>query len=255
MEHKRNPMPCRPVKDRISDFYEVALGYTDEQAIDEARRCLNCKDPKCVKGCPVGIDIPGFIGKIKSRDPDGALETVLNDSTLPAVCGRVCPQETQCEKFCVLGRTAGGAVAIGNLERYAADRSVYKSALFSKPALPQKARAAIVGSGPASLACAGELQLNGIQTILYEALHKAGGVLVYGIPEFRLPKALVQKEIGRLKALGVQIVTDAVAGKSVTAEELRREFDFVFLGTGAGLPLFLNIKGENFAECIPQTNI
>jgi len=242
----KNPMPHQEADVRNKNFDEVALGYTPEMAIDEAKRCLNCKHKPCVGGCPVGIDIPAFIECVADGDFEGAYEIITRQSSLPAVCGRVCPQETQCEKYCVRG-IKGEPVAIGRLERFVAD---YHNANVTKA--PEKPvsnghRVAVVGSGPSGLACAGDLAKKGYEVTVFEALHLAGGVLVYGIPEFRLPKTIVQKEIDTLKTLGVKIETNAVIGKSMSIDELLDSgFESVFIGSGAGLPRFMNIPGENY---------
>ncbi len=237
-------MPVQPPEERNRNFGEVALGYTAEQAMSEAARCLNCKNRPCVGGCPVSVAIPDFIALVKEGKFEEAYEVISRYSCLPAVCGRVCPQENQCEKFCVRG-IKGEPVAIGRLERFVADFHAKEGKTPEKP--PQNGRrVAVVGSGPAGLSCAGELARRGYEVTVFEALHVAGGVLVYGIPEFRLPKDIVAREVEGLKALGVNIVTNAVAGRTFTVEELKKEgFEAVFLGTGAGLPNFMGIKGEN----------
>ncbi len=242
----KNPMPHQEADVRNKNFKEVALGYTPEMAIDEAKRCLNCKHKPCVGGCPVGIDIPAFIERVAEGDFEGAYEIITRQSSLPAVCGRVCPQETQCEKYCVRG-IKGEPVAIGRLERFVADyHNANINTLPEKPA-SNGHRVAVVGSGPSGLACAGDLAKKGYEVTVFEALHLAGGVLVYGIPEFRLPKTIVQKEIDTLKALGVKIETNAVIGKSMSIDELLEDgFESVFIGSGAGLPRFMNIPGENY---------
>lgn len=245
MSLKKNPMPSQEPDIRNKNFFEVALGYTEEMAVDEAQRCLNCKNMPCVKGCPVNIDIPAFIREIAARNFEGAYEVISQSSSLPAVCGRVCPQETQCEGKCVRG-IKGEPVAIGRLERFAAD---YHNAHFkgeiSKPQTNGK-KVAVIGAGPAGLTCAGDLAKKGYDVTIYEALHLAGGVLVYGIPEFRLPKSIVQREIDGLKAIGVKIETNMIVGKTLTIDELFDEgFEAVFIGSGAGLPRFMNIPGEN----------
>ncbi|MGN1099612.1 MAG: NADPH-dependent glutamate synthase [Christensenellales bacterium] len=239
----RNKMIEQAPEVRAHNFEEVCLGFDDETAKLEADRCLNCKNPKCRTGCPVGVDIPSFIDKIKKGDMDGAVESLKSDNNLPAVCGRVCPQESQCEKYCIRGPKLGGAVAIGGLERYVADYALS----HKKPQKAPKAeyKAAVVGSGPAGLTCAADLARAGFKVTVYEAFHKAGGVLVYGIPEFRLPKKIVQSEIDTLKDLGVEIKLNCIIGKTFTLEELVENNDAVFLGTGAGLPSFMRIKGEN----------
>ena len=242
----RHAMPAQPPEDRINNFKEVALGFTPELALAEAERCLNCKDPLCMKGCPVGVHIPRFITAVREGRMDDAAKTVLSDNNLPAVCGRVCPQENQCEKFCIRREKLGGSVAIGALERYVAD---YAAAHSIKPeAKPAGgAKVAVVGSGPASLSCAADLAKAGVKVTMYEALHKAGGVLVYGIPEFRLPKDIVAREVENLKGMGVTVLTDMVVGKTVMLDELLAGYDAVFVGSGAGLPSFLHIEGENLS--------
>ncbi len=246
MSLKKNEMPHQEADVRNKNFDEVALGYTEEQAIDEAKRCLNCKNMPCVGGCPVRIHIPAFIAKVAEGDFEEAYKIITEASSLPAVCGRVCPQENQCEKYCVRG-IKGEPVAIGRLERYVADRH---NALESKEVQKPESnghKVAVVGSGPAGLACAGELAKGGYEVTVFEALHVAGGVLVYGIPEFRLPKSIVAKEIDGLKALGVKFETNTVIGKTFSIDELQDKmgFEAVFIGSGAGLPKFMRIAGEN----------
>ncbi len=257
----RVPMPERPASERVRDFDEVPLGYTADQARVEAGRCLLCKKPQCITGCPVGIDIPGFVKLIVEGKFEEAADRILLVNALPAVCGRVCPQETQCEIKCVLGKK-GKPVAIGNLERFVADWKREHGGSPPPPVPePSGKRIAIVGSGPAGLTCAGELIGSGHAVTVFEALHKTGGVLVYGIPEFRLPKRIVQDEVNRLAARGVEIVTDAVIGKLDTVDELLDEYDAVFIGVGAGAPMFLNIPGENLVgvysanEYLTRTNL
>lgn len=245
-EFQRHRMPAASPEERIKNFCEVALGFDDALAKAEAERCLNCKTAPCTKGCPVGVRIPDFIAKIASGEMDAAAALLLDDNNLPAICGRVCPQENQCEKFCVRKEKLGGSVAIGGLERYVADYALKKGTMPT-PAPQSGARVAVVGSGPASLSCAADLAKAGVAVTVFEALHKAGGVLVYGIPEFRLPKALVQKEIDKVVVLGAEIVTDTVVGKTVFIEELLSDYDAVFIGSGAGLPSFLGIHGENLS--------
>lgn len=242
----RHAMPAQPPEDRINNFKEVALGFTPELALAEAERCLNCKNPLCMKGCPVGVHIPRFITAVREGRMDDAAKTVLSDNNLPAVCGRVCPQENQCEKFCIRREKLGGSVAIGALERYVAD---YAAAHNIKPeAKPAGgAKVAVVGSGPASLSCAADLAKASVKVTMYEALHKAGGVLVYGIPEFRLPKDIVAREVENLNGMGVTVLTDMVVGKTVMLDELLAGYDAVFVGSGAGLPSFLHIEGENLS--------
>ncbi len=246
MSLKKNEMPVQAPDVRNKNFSEVALGYTEEQAIDEAKRCLNCKNKPCTGGCPVQIDIPAFIAKVAEGDFAAAYDIITKSSSLPAVCGRVCPQENQCEGKCVRG-IKGEPVAIGRLERFVADwHNAQPEAPVVKPA-SNGHKAAIIGSGPSGLACAGDLIKKGYDVTVFEALHVAGGVLSYGIPEFRLPKAIVQKEIEGLKALGVKVETNTVVGRTVSIEELMKEegFETVFIGSGAGLPRFMNIPGEN----------
>ena len=238
-------MPTQEPQVRAHNFDEVALGYSEETAIDEALRCLNCKHMPCVNGCPVKIHIPEFIGKIKEGDFEGAYQVISRSSSLPAVCGRVCPQESQCESKCVRG-IKGEPVGIGRLERFVADwHNAHYSGDIEKPE-SNGHRVAIVGSGPSGLTCAGDLAKKGYDVTVFEALHLAGGVLVYGIPEFRLPKAIVQKEVDTLKALGVKIETNVVIGKTITVDELFEDgFEAVFIGSGAGLPRFMGIPGES----------
>ena len=242
---KKNEMPSQKPEERSKNFKEVALGYTAEQAVDEAQRCLSCKNKPCVSGCPVNIHIPAFIEKMAGGDFEGAYQVIAQTSALPAVCGRVCPQESQCEKYCVRGKK-GEPVAIGRLERFAADwHNAHSAGAPEKPA-PNGHRVAVIGSGPSGLTCAGDLARLGYEVTVFEALHTAGGVLVYGIPEFRLPKAIVQKEIDGLKAMGVRIETNMVIGRALSIDELLEEgFEAVFIGSGAGLPRFMNIPGEN----------
>jgi glutamate synthase (NADPH/NADH) small chain len=242
----KNEMHAQDPKFRSKNFLEVTFGYSRDQAIDEAKRCLNCKNKLCVTGCPVQIDIPAFIQEVAEGDFEAAYEVITRASSLPAVCGRVCPQESQCESKCVRG-IKGEAVAIGRLERFVAD---YHNANSNEKVNKPKAnghKVAVVGSGPSGLACASDLAKKGYQVTIFEALHLAGGVLVYGIPEFRLPKAIVQQEIAGLKELGVEIKTNVVVGKTISVDELKEEYGYeaVFIGSGAGLPRFMNIKGEN----------
>ena len=245
MSMTRNAMPTQDAKVRAHNFDEVALGYTEEMAIDEAMRCLNCKNMPCVDGCPVKIHIPDFISKIKDGDFEGAYQIITKSSSLPAVCGRVCPQETQCESKCVRG-IKGESVGIGRLERFVADW--HNTFCTEEPVRPENNghRVAVVGSGPSGLTCAGDLAKKGYEVTVYEALHTAGGVLVYGIPEFRLPKAIVAKEVDTLKKLGVKIDTNVVIGKTLTVDELfEMGYEAVFIGSGAGLPNFMGIPGES----------
>ena len=246
MQLEKNPMPSQDPEIRKRNFEEVALGYSEETAVNEAMRCLECKNPKCVSGCPVGINIPGFIKKIKEKDYDGAYDVISESSLLPAICGRVCPQESQCEKYCVRG-VKGDPVGIGRLERFAADLRMSKNVPVSKPESKNGKKIAVVGSGPAGLSCAGVLAKKGYDVTIFEALHVAGGVLMYGIPQFRLPKEIVQREISNLKELGVDIETNHIIGKTYTIDDLKSDgYDAIFIGSGAGLPRFMNIPGENF---------
>ena len=245
MSLKKNEMPSQAPEVRNKNFLEVALGYTQEQALDEAKRCLNCKNKPCVSGCPVNIHIPDFIQKVAQGDFEGAYQVITQSSSLPAVCGRVCPQESQCEQKCVRG-IKGEPVAIGRLERFVADWHNAHTCEAPQRTAPNGHKVAVVGSGPAGLTCAGDLAKKGYEVTVFEALHTAGGVLVYGIPEFRLPKAIVQKEIDGLKALGVKVETNMVIGRVLSVDELLEQgFEAVFIGSGAGLPRFMNIPGEN----------
>ena len=245
MSLKKNEMPVQDPQVRNHNFSEVALGYTEEQALDEAERCLNCKNKPCVGHCPVAIDIPGFIAKIREKDYEGAYQIINRSSSLPAVCGRVCPQETQCESKCVRG-IKGEPVGIGRLERFVADWHNAHATEKAKAPESNGHKVAVVGAGPSGLTCAGDLAKMGYKVSVFEALHLAGGVLVYGIPEFRLPKAIVQKEVDTLKELGVEVDTNTVIGRTLTIDELFDDgFEAVFIGSGAGLPRFMNIPGEN----------
>lgn len=246
MSPVKNPMPHQDPTIRSANFDEVALGYNAEQAIDEAKRCLQCKHKPCVSGCPVSIQILAFIAEVAKGDFEKAYAVIAEASSLPAVCGRVCPQETQCEAKCVRG-IKGEPVAIGRLERFVADYHIRHTK--EKPPVPKGNghKAAVIGSGPSGLSCAGELAKRGYDVTVFEALHIAGGVLVYGIPEFRLPKSIVEMEIGNLKDMGVKIETNMVIGKILSIDELFEDYGFetVFIGSGAGLPRFMNIPGEN----------
>ena len=245
MSLTKNPMPSQDPNVRNKNFDEVALGYTEEQALDEAQRCLNCKAKPCMTGCPVMVHIPEFIAEVAKGNFEEAYQIISNTSALPAVCGRVCPQESQCEKYCVRGKK-GEPVAIGRLERFVADwHNAHATAAPEKPA-SNGHKVAVVGSGPSGLTCAGDLARKGYDVTVFEALHLAGGVLVYGIPEFRLPKAIVQKEVDGLKALGVTIATNTVVGRTISVDELMDDmgFEAVFIGSGAGLPMFMKIPGE-----------
>ena len=244
----KNVMPTQDAQVRNGNFKEVALGYTAEMAIDEAKRCIGCKNRPCVAACPVNIDIPEFIAKVAEGEFEEAYQIIAKDSSLPAVCGRVCPQETQCEGKCTRGIKAGcEAVAIGRLERFVADWHNENCKEQPEKVPSNGHKVAVVGSGPAGLTCAGDLAKLGYDVTVFEALHVAGGVLVYGIPEFRLPKSIVQKEVDNLKALGVKVETNMVIGRVITIEELKTEYGFeaVFIGSGAGLPKFMKIPGES----------
>ena len=245
MIEARHRMPTQSAEERKHNFDEVALGYTAQLALDEAQRCLNCKNAPCMSGCPVGVRIPDFIAHVKKGDMEEAYRTIKQDNNLPAICGRVCPQENQCEKHCVRKDKLGGSVAIGNLERYVADYAAKSG--FAEHTVAEKIgkRVAIVGSGPSSLSCAADLARAGVDVTIFEALHEAGGVLVYGIPEFRLPKSLVKEEIEKVCSLGVKIEKNVVVGKTVFIDELLFEYDAVFIGSGAGVPMLLKVKGEN----------
>ena len=245
MKPEKTPMPEQEAAVRATNFKEVALGYTAEMAAEEAARCLQCKHSPCVQGCPVNVPIRDFIGCIQRGDLQGAYDTIRTQNGLPAICGRVCPQENQCESKCVRGMK-GQPVGIGRLERFVADWAMEHGDTAAKVPAPNGKRAAVVGSGPAGLTCAADLAKKGWKVTVYEALHTPGGVLMYGIPEFRLPKALVQREIDSIKAMGVEIVTNAVVGRCMTVDELLAEgYDAVFVGSGAGLPNFQHIPGES----------
>lgn len=259
----KHPMPVQDPGERINNFNEVTLGYSEEVAVAEAQRCLECKKAGCVKGCPVEINIPAFIAAIKERDFKGAIAEIKGKNNLPAVCGRVCPQENQCEKYCVLGRK-GEPVAIGRLERFVADLELAddSNGISMEVAPPTGKKVAVVGSGPAGLTAAADLAKMGHAVTVFEALHVPGGVLMYGIPEFRLPKEIVQKEIDKIKDLGVDFRVNYVIGKLDSVKELLANgYDAVFVGTGAGLPYFMNIPGENLNgvysanEFLTRTNL
>ncbi len=247
-----NKIPRVPVREqdparRATNFEEVCFGYNLDEATLEASRCLNCKNPRCVAACPVGVRIPEFIAALHRGDPAGAAAVIARDSSLPSVCGRVCPQETQCEGACILG-IKGEPVAIGKLERFVGDWKLAHSSAAAEPAARNGRRVAVIGSGPAGLACASDLAKMGYGVKIFEALHKVGGVLVYGIPEFRLPKeTIVAREIDEVRRLGVEIETDVIVGRTVTIDSLLDEegYDAVFIGSGAGLPRFMGIPGEN----------
>lgn len=244
---KKVPVREQDAKERACNFEEVCLGYNADEAVAEAQRCLNCKNAHCVQGCPVSINIPGFVEKVKEGDFAAAYQVISESSALPAVCGRVCPQESQCEGKCIRG-IKGEPVSIGKLERFLSDKAAKEGYPLPKPAGKNGHKVAVVGSGPAGLTCAGELAKMGCDVTIFEALHKAGGVLMYGIPEFRLPKsAVVDREIDKVRELGVKIETNVIIGKSVTIDELmdNEGFEAVFIGSGAGLPKFMGIPGEN----------
>ena len=262
MQMVKTPMPEQAPQERIHNFEEVARGYTLEMAMQEAERCLQCKNAPCVSGCPVNVHIPNFIALLRQGDLSGAYDEIRKENLMPAVCGRVCPQEVQCESKCVRG-IKGQPVAIGRLERFVADTAAEKA----EGKAPEKAasngkKVAVIGSGPASLTCAAELARKGYQVTVMEAFHTAGGVLMYGIPEFRLPKKIVSQEIEGLRDLGVEIETNTVVGKVVTIDELKEQgYEAIFIGTGAGLPSFMHIPGENFNgvyssnEFLTRTNL
>ncbi|MFZ5943398.1 MAG: NADPH-dependent glutamate synthase [Bacillota bacterium] len=257
----RNPMPTQDPQKRVKNFNEVALGYSEETAVQEAQRCLQCKKPFCKDGCPVEVDIPDFIGEIANGNFARAVEVLQNKNSLPAVCGRVCPQESQCEKLCILGKK-GESVAIGRLERFAADWQLSQQEKEIAKKSPTGKKVAVVGAGPAGLTCAGDLAKEGHDVTVFEALHTPGGVLMYGIPEFRLPKDVVRKEIDYIARLGVKFENNSVIGKLDTVDDLLENgYDAVFIGTGAGLPYFMNIPGENLNgvysanEFLTRTNL
>jgi glutamate synthase (NADPH/NADH) small chain len=245
IDYVRRPMPKQEPFERVRNFDEVALGYTPELAVEEASRCLRCKKPACVEGCPVGVDIPTFVGHVAAGDFPAAIAAIKATNALPAVCGRVCPQEEQCERGCLLGKK-GDPLAIGRLERFAADWEAQEGAGEAPPLPPLNGRrVAVIGSGPAGVTVAADLALLGYEVTVFEALHQAGGVLTYGIPEFRLPKAVVRREVAYVRSLGVRLRLDYVVGKTRTLDRLATSFDAVFVGAGAGLPWFLDIPGEN----------
>ncbi len=241
----RTEMPVQDPKVRRSNFEEVALGYTEEMALNEASRCLNCKRPLCMEGCPVSVNIPGFIKLIKEQKYQEAINVVKATNNLPAVCGRVCPQEHQCESRCILGRR-GKPVAIGRLERFVADWEHQHGTSEVTKAPANGKKVAVVGAGPAGLTCAGDLAKLGYEVTIFESLHEPGGVLIYGIPEFRLPKSVVRKEVDYVRSLGVKILTSFIVGRTLTIDEMFDDgYDAVFVGSGAGLPMFMHIPGEN----------
>lgn len=251
MRMDKNPMPEQDAEERSRNFKEVALGYEEEAALDEAERCLHCKNKPCMSGCPVMVKIPEFIKKVSEKDYEGAYQTIETTNSLPAICGRVCPQENQCEEKCVRG-IKGEPVGIGRLERFVADWHDAHNKEAEKPVEPNGHKVAVIGGGPAGLTAAGDLVNKGYKVTVFEALHKIGGVLVYGIPQFRLPKEIVATEVKKLEEKGVEFVTDAVIGKAITIDELMEEegFEAVFVGTGAGLPMFMNIPGESLVGVV-----
>ncbi len=236
----KTPVKEQDPKKRIKNFEEVCLGYTEAEAIKESERCLQCKIPKCVEGCPINIDIPAFINLIKNKKHKESCEKIKEKNNLPAVCGRVCPQETQCEQKCILG-IKGDAIDIGKLERFSAEHDQKKKTKIKE----NNKKIAVIGSGPAGLTCAADLRKLGYKVTIFEALHKTGGVLTYGIPEFRLPNNIIEKEVNSIKDLGVNIETNTIIGTTITFEEIKEQYDAIFIGVGAGLPYFLNIEGEN----------
>lgn len=242
----KTAMPSQDAKERARNFNEVALGYTEDMAVEEAHRCSLCKKPKCVEGCPVDVEIPSFIRLVRERDFEGAINKIKEKNGLPAICGRVCPQENQCEKYCIMNKK-GDPVGIGRIERFVADWQLSKGVTPPQVAPPTGFKVAVVGAGPAGLTCAADLARMGHKVTVFEALHVAGGVLMYGIPEFRLPKRVVQAEIDVIRQMGVDIQVNSVVGKLMTVDELMagKGYDAVFIGTGAGLPYFMNISGEN----------
>ena len=254
MTDTKTKMRVQDKEKRINNFKEVELGYNDEEAKREAERCLHCANPRCVKGCPVGIMIPEFIKYIKENDIKSAYEVISKSSLLPSICGRVCPQEKQCEKMCIKGFKSD-AIAIGSLERYVADYAREHNFKETNKVKKNGKKVAIVGSGPAGLACAGDLIKNGYDVTIYEVLHKPGGVLTYGIPEFRLPKMIVEEEVKKLEQMGVKIICDVPIGKSMTIDDLKKEYDYVFLGTGAGLPKFMDIPGIDANEVFAANEV
>lgn len=248
------PMRTQKPDVRNKNFEEVELGYNDEEAVKEASRCLNCKNPRCIEGCPINIKIPEFISAIKDQDIEKAYKIISESSSLSAICGRVCPQEKQCEGKCIRG-IKGDSIAIGALERYVSDKALLDNMQSKFIKEKNNKKVAIIGSGPAGLACASELIKYGFSVVIYESLHKAGGVLTYGIPEFRLPKEIVNKQIDNLKKLGVKIKLNIPVGNAITINELKEEYDAIFIGTGAGIPKFMGIDGEDANEVFSANEI
>lgn len=248
------PMRTQRPDVRNKNFEEVELGYNDEEAVKEASRCLNCKNPRCVEGCPINIKIPEFISAIKDQDIEKAYKIISESSSLSAICGRVCPQEKQCEGKCIRG-IKGDSIAIGALERYVSDKALLDNMQSKFIKEKNNKKVAIIGSGPAGLACASKLIKYGFSVVIYESLHKAGGVLTYGIPEFRLPKEIVNKQIDNLKKLGVKIKLNIPVGNAITINELKEEYDAIFIGTGAGIPKFMGIDGEDANEVFSANEI
>ena len=254
MDNERVKSRVQKPSKRVKNFNEVELGFNDEEALREANRCMQCKNPRCMSGCPVSIRIPEFIKCIKENNIKGAYEIISTSSSLPAICGRVCPQERQCESMCIRG-LKGEAIAIGALERYVADYAINNNFKFGNNKKKNGKKVAIIGSGPAGLTCAGDLVKEGFDVTIYEVLHKAGAVLTYGIPEFRLPKIIVEKQVNMLKELGVKIITDIPVGNAITLDELSKNNDYVFISSGAGLPKFMGIKGESANEVFSANEI
>ncbi len=254
MNDSKTKMRVQSPKERVKNFKEVELGFNKEEAMKEANRCLQCKKPMCVTGCPVNIMIPEFIKCIRENDIKGAYDVISASSSLSSICGRVCPQERQCESKCIKG-LKGEAISIGSLERYVSDEAFNNDLVSFKTVKPNGKKVAIVGSGPAGLSCAGSLAKDGFDVTIYEVLHEAGGVLTYGIPEFRLPKTIVQREINSIKNLGVKIITDTPIGNALSIDDLRKEYDAVFIASGAGLPKFMGIPGEDANEVFSANEI
>lgn len=254
---KKTPMKEQLPQERIRNFNEVALGYSEEEAVEEAKRCLQCKVPLCVRGCPVNIDIPGFIRQVRERNFEKAAEVIKSYNNLPAICGRVCPQENQCEAQCVVGKMKNHEpVAIGRLERFVADWEAEHIGLKLPEIPPRRSeKVAVIGAGPGGITCAADLAKLGYKVVMFEAFHKPGGVLIYGIPEFRLPKAIVEREMAYIQALGVEVRTNVIVGKTVSVREILDEFDAVYIGIGAGAPKFMGIPGTNLIGVFSASEI